>query len=109
MNDQSAVNLRYGVSALQPTTLSNPMIDLMLSHRSVRGYKPDVLPDGALELIVAAAQSAATSSNLQTWSVVSVTEPAIKAQFAAFAGGQKHIAECPVFLLFVADLARLSR
>jgi hypothetical protein len=34
-------------------------------------------------------------------------DPARKAQFAAFAGGQKHIEECPVFLLFVADLARL--
>jgi hypothetical protein len=33
----------------------------------------------------------------------------VKAQCAAFAGGQKHIEQCPVFLLFLADLARLNR
>ncbi|MGL4242331.1 MAG: nitroreductase family protein, partial [Beijerinckiaceae bacterium] len=44
-----------------------------------------------------------------TWSVVAVTDQAVKDACAAFAGGQKHISECPVFLLFLADLARLNR
>jgi nitroreductase len=102
--------LRYGSPADSPRpALTNPAIELMLNHRSVRGYRPDPLPEGALAAIIAAAQSAATSSNLQTWSVVHVTDPAAKAQCAAMAGGQKHIEECPVFLLFLADLARLNR
>ncbi len=104
-----ALALRYGPDAAPAAAAANPVIDLMLNHRSVRSYRPDPLPDGALELIVAAAQSAATSSNLQTWSVVAVTDPEAKAAYAAFAGGQEHIAECPLFLLFVADLARLGR
>jgi nitroreductase len=104
-----AVELRYGADNAPMPTLSNPVIDLMLDHRSVRSYRPDPLPEGALETIVAAAQSAATSSNLQVWSVVAINDPAAKAQCAAFAGGQKHIEECPVFLLFLADLARLNR
>lgn len=103
-----ALSLRYGSGNAPAAAASNPTIDLLLNHRSVRGYRPDPLPQGALELIIAAAQSAATSSNLQAWSVVQVTDPAAKAQCAAFAGGQKHIEECPVFLLFVADLARLN-
>jgi nitroreductase len=108
-DDVSRLSLRYGSGGAPAASGPNAVIDLILNHRSVRGYRPDPLPEGALELIVAAAQSAATSSNLQTWSVVQVTDPAVRAQCAAFAGGQKHIEECPVFLLFCADLARLSR
>ncbi len=105
----SAFSPRYGDHDAPATTLTTPAIELMLSHRSVRAYRPDPLPDGALEAIIAAAQSAATSSNLQTWSVIAVTDPAVKARCAELAGGQKHIEECPVFLLFLADLARLTR
>ncbi len=104
------LSLRYGSEADAPRPVAtSPAIELMLNHRSVRGYRPDPLPAGALEAIVAAAQSAATSSNLQTWSVVLVTDPAAKTRLAALAGGQRHIEECPCFLLFLADLARLNR
>jgi nitroreductase len=34
-------------------------LSLLLSHRSVRGYRPDALPSATLETLVAAAQSAA--------------------------------------------------
>jgi nitroreductase len=105
----SPLTLRYGSGDAPAAVPPNPVIESLLQHRSVRAYMPDPLPDGALELIIAAAQSAATSSNLQTWSVIAVTDPAAKARFAALAGGQQHIAECPVFLLFLADLARLNR
>jgi nitroreductase len=108
MSSTSLLNLRYGEGHAPDPALTNPVIDLMLNHRSVRSYKPDPLPDGALAGIIAAAQSAATSSNLQTWSVVEVTDTAAKAACAALAGNQKHIMDCPTFLLFVADLARLT-
>jgi nitroreductase len=104
-----ALERRYGSDNAPMPTLSNPMIEQMLQHRSVRGYKPDALPEGALETLIAAAQSAATSSNLQVWSVVAIENPETKARCAELAGGQKHVAECPLYLLFLADLARLNR
>ena len=100
---------RYGAGNEPVTTLHNPVIDLMLDHRSVRHFRSNPLPEGTLETLVAAAQSAATSSNLQVWSVVAVEDQATKAACAAFAGGQKHIEDAPLFLLFLADLARLNR
>ena len=63
----------------------NGTVRLLLAHRSVRAYLPDRLPPGTLETLVAAAQSAATSSNLQAWSVVAVEDPARKARLAAVA------------------------
>ena len=87
----------------------NDHLALLLSHRSVRGYRPDALPEGTLTMLVAAAQSAATSSNLQSWSVIAVTDPDKKAAFAEIASGQKHIEQCPLFLVWLADLSRHHR
>lgn len=103
-----ALTKRYG-DALPKAGPWNEHIALLLSHRSVRGYLPDAVPDGTLETMVAAAQSAATSSNLQTWSVVTVTDPEVRAKLAKIANNQKHIEECPLFLVWLADLSRLER
>lgn len=86
----------------------NETLDTLLSHRSVRAYLPDPLPEGVLETLVVAAQSASSSSNLQAWSVVAVEDPARKARLAALAGGQKHIIQAPLFLVWLADLARIE-
>jgi len=86
----------------------NATLDLLLAHHSHRAYLPEKLPEGALETIVAAAQSASTSSNLQVWSVVAVEDHARKIRLADLAGGQKHIRDCAVFLVWLADLARLD-
>ncbi len=86
----------------------NAVIGQILAHRSVRSYKPDPLPEGTIETLVAAGQSAASSSNLQTWSVVAVSDPARKARLAEIAGNQKHILQAPTLLVFLADLNRLS-
>ena len=103
----SALLARYGTEATLPAEGPwNEVIASLLQHRSVRGYKPDALPPGTLETLVAAAQSAATSSNMQTWSVVAVTDPADKAVLARVANNQRHIEQCPLFLVWVADLAR---
>jgi nitroreductase len=99
---------RYGDPAIEPPARWNPVLSALLSHRSVRAYLPTALPSGTLEAILAAAQSASTSSNLQTWSVVAVEDPDRKVRLSDYAGGQKHIRQCPMFLVFLADLARLG-
>jgi len=104
-----ALALRYGPDAVPAAGPWNETIGLLLSHRSVRGYRPDALPAGTLETLIAAAQSAATSSNLQTWSVIAVTDPAKKAELAKLANNQKHIEQCPLFLVWLADIARNQR
>jgi nitroreductase len=85
----------------------NEVIATVLAHRSVRAFLPTPLPAGTLEQLVAAAQSASTSSNLQTWSVVAIEDPARKARLAELGAGQKFIAQCPLFLVWCVDHARL--
>lgn len=109
LSQADALALRYGVDAVPAAGPWNDKIALLLSHRSVRGYRSDALPEGTLETLIAAAQSAATSSNLQTWSVIAVTDPATKAEIARLSNGQKHIVQCPLFLAWVADISRNER
>ena len=97
---------RYGPDQSVPLAPLTDAIDGILRHRTVRAYLTDPLDEVVLPTLVAAAQSAPTSSNMQFWSVVAVTDPARKDRLAALAGGQEHVRQAPLLLVWVADLAR---
>lgn len=101
---RAALHRRYGEDV--PAGAWSDTLALLLNHRSVRGYLPVPLAEGVLEALVAAASSAPTSSNVQAWSVVAVTDPARRARLSELAGGQKHIIDAPLILVWIADLAR---
>jgi FMN reductase (NADPH) len=94
---------------IQRMSINNPVIAQMMAHRSIRAYRPDPIPDGWVEAIVAAGQRAATSSNLQMYSAIAVKQPETRAALAQLCGDQRHIAQAPVFIAWIADLARLDR
>ncbi|MCM3784660.1 oxygen-insensitive NADPH nitroreductase [Neobacillus mesonae] len=85
----------------------NDTINLLMNHRSIRKYKNEPVTDEQLNTIVAAAQMASSSSNVQAYSVIAVTDSELKSELAALAGNQAYINECPVFLVWCADLFRL--
>src|SRR5512145_785693 len=89
--------------------MTNPILELIHRHGSQRRYKPDPIPVDIVESIVAAAQRTSTSSNLQTYSVIAVTDAAKRARLAELCGDQRHVAAAPLFLAWCADLARLDR
>ncbi|MGI4787551.1 MAG: NADPH-dependent oxidoreductase [Janthinobacterium lividum] len=102
---------RYGANAPDiplDSFAADPVLATLLGHKSIRHYKPEALPPGTLEMLGAAAQSAASSSNLQVWSVVAVTDPARKAEASKLCGDQDSIRQAPLFLVFCADLSRLT-
>lgn len=104
----AALNTRYGTRPTAPLADWNDTLQTLLSHRSVRAYADRPLPPGTLETLIAAAQSASNSSNLQTWSVVAVEDPERKARLSVLAGNQQHIRDAPLLLVWLADLARLE-
>lgn len=110
----SLIQARYGATASLGATptgaaVGNSTLETLLQHSSVRNFLPEKLPEGSLEIIVAAAQSAATSSNLQTWSVLALEDAVHKDKAAFLCGDQDFIRAAPLFLIFCADLDRLTK
>lgn len=104
---QSGFN-RFELKGIKaPETMLNDVIELMTSHRSIRSYRPDPLPDGALEVIVTAAQSASTSSNLQMYSIIAVQDPEKKRLLAEWSKNLFAV-QAPLMLVFCPDLHRLE-
>ncbi|MCU0730832.1 MAG: nitroreductase family protein [Hyphomonas sp.] len=102
---QEAWLLRYGSSA--PDGL--PDLGSFLNHRSVRHFTGEPISFATIRGLIAAAQSAATSSNLQLWTVISVQEPERRNRLAVLCANQSQIVEASWFLTFHADLSRLDQ
>ena len=105
----NAIAARYGQAESGVPLAWNETMDVLLSHRSVRGFLSDPLPPGTLEALVAAAQSASSSSNVQAWTLIAIENAETKAALAKIANGQKHIEDCPVMLVWCADLSRTKQ
>src|SRR5688572_8287734 len=98
-----AWKLRFGVD--QP---SMPFDAMFLRHRSVRDYADAEIPESVIQALIGAAQCAATSSNLQLWSVISIQEKRLREQIALAAADQRHVRNAPWFFAFLADHNRLK-
>lgn len=108
-NLSKLIRARYGGGLLPPDVSENETIATLLSHRSVRAYSSTAVPQAHLELAIAAAQSAPTSNNFQAWSVVAIRDKERIRRVNEFAGKQRHIANAPLFLVWLADLSRIER
>ena len=105
----TALQARYGDEAPALNLPDLAVLDAMLNHRSVRHFLRDPLPANTVETLVAAAQSAPTSSNLQTWSVIAVESQGRREALANLVGPPKHLAVAPLVLVWLADLSRIER
>ncbi|WP_296272228.1 nitroreductase family protein [uncultured Enterobacter sp.] len=110
---QALLDARYGAEQPKPDNIIwTPQVEALLNHKSVRTFLPEALPDGAIETMVAAAQSASNSSALNQWSLVAVNDPALKQQISDTVARSvpvdriPWIEEAPALLLWVADLSR---
>ena len=84
----------------------NPTIDLIGSHRSIRAFSPDPIPDDHLRLAVEAGQAASTSSGVQAYCVINVTDAEARRALVPITGGQEKVASCGAFLVICGDLRR---
>lgn len=84
----------------------NEVMNTLLSHRSIRKYEERPVEEEILDQIIKAVQAAPNWVNLQHVSIVAVKDKARREKFSELCGGQKHIAQAPVFLVFCADFYR---
>ncbi|MGI9521802.1 MAG: nitroreductase family protein [Hyphomicrobiaceae bacterium] len=75
---------------------------------SVRSYSSETVDDDTVDPILRAAFRAPTSSNIQSYSVITVRNQDTKDRLAVVTGNQKHVRSAPIFLAFCADLTRIE-
>lgn len=89
--------------------MSTEVTRLIQSHRSIRKYTEEPIPQDVLSDVLESAQWAPSSHHIQAYSIIVVRSTESKQQLAELAGNQKWVAECPVFLVFCADFYRLQQ
>ena len=81
---------------------------LQRRHSSVRRYEDRPVGEELLRELIACGQAASSSSFVQAYSLVRVTDREKRQLIAEAAGGQRWVTEAPEFLVVCADLKRLE-
>ena len=84
------------------------MIPEIFSHRSIRSYLPEPVPEEVLRRILEAGVRASTTGNMQLYSLVATTSPEIKERLAPCHFNQPMVTQAPVVITFCADIRRFS-
>ncbi len=80
---------------------------LIQTRQSIRAFRPDPIPGAALERIFNAATSAPSAGNLQSYELLVLREPELKARVGAVTTAcHDPICQAPLALIFVADAFR---
>ncbi|MBP2846408.1 oxygen-insensitive NADPH nitroreductase [Dickeya oryzae] len=83
-----------------------PTISLLRQHRSIRSFTEQSLSDEQRTAIIAAAQSASTSSFLQCSSIIRITDQVLRSQLVHLTGEQPWVGQAAEFWVFCADFYR---
>jgi len=84
----------------------NPVQALMARHRSIRRFAPEELDGGTLRRAVEAAQMAASSSNIQAYSLLHIRDAGKRERLAELCGAQAMVATAGAFLVVCGDARR---
>ena len=85
----------------------NP-IDIMLDHKSIRKYKPMRVSPQHLSILLDVAKRTATSMGMQTFSIIRIVKPEIKAAIAEVCK-QEYVKDMPELFIFVVDAYRNAK
>jgi FMN reductase (NADPH) len=85
----------------------NDVIKTILNHRSIRSFQSKALTNEQIQTIVASAQAASTSSFVQAYTIIGVSDEEKKEALAVLSGNQAYVAKNGHFFVFCLDLHRL--
>ncbi|TYP76454.1 nitroreductase family protein [Paenibacillus methanolicus] len=79
-------------------------------RQSIRGYDPSVaITEEELKELLREATLAPSSSNLQPWRFVVVTDPAVKAELLPIANNQKQVVDAAATIILLGDTEAYKR
>jgi nitroreductase len=95
------------ITELEPLMTPADMSQLLLSHRSIRQYKPDAIDPLLIDSVLTEALHGSSSSgNLNMVSVIKTRDPQRKAHLCELHFNQPMVLQAPLVLTFCADSHR---
>ena len=80
---------------------TNPVIDCLMNHRSIRKFKPDAIPEATINTILRAGTRAATAGCMQPYAFIVLDDPKVLEQVGYVSS--------PLAVVAVVDLYRVKR
>ena len=90
-------------------TMDNEILQALSARKSVRVYTDEPVTEAERDAILQAAFQAPTAGNQQLYTILNITDPALKARLADLCDHQPFIAKAPLVLVFLADCRRWLR
>lgn len=87
--------------------MASRVYEIARRHRSIRSYSGGV-PDDHLNIIIETARRAPSAWGFQPYTITIVRDRTLLERLAEAVGGQRHVAEAPVFLVFSVDFAKIK-
>jgi nitroreductase len=84
----------------------NEIINSIKNRKSVRIFEDKLIQEDIKKEIISAALEAPTAGNMMLYSIIDVTEEALKERLAELCDHQSFIAKAPLVLIFLADYQR---
>ena len=101
---------RFGLPTQAGRTMpAEGTVAQLLAHRTHRRYKPDPIPDEIVDVVLAAALSAPSKSDLQQVGIIMVKDRAKQRTIGSFIPDMPWIADAPLFMIFCGDHRRMRR
>ena len=87
----------------------NETLRMLYERKSTRVFEDRPVPEDVKQAIIRAALEAPTAGNQMLYTILDITEPAIKARLAVTCDDQPFIAKAPLVFIFLADCRRWPR
>lgn len=81
----------------------NEVLRQLTERKSVRAFQDRQIPEPAVRAILTAASNAPSAGNQQLYTILRITDPALKAALSESCDHQPFIAKAPLVLVFCAD------
>jgi len=99
---------RYGFDLEIPTDVPDG-VKALLNRRVIRKYKTSPISEQTMALLLSAAQSAPTKSNLQQYSIVIIRDPEVRNTVAELVPSMPWVRNAPIIAIFLGDVRRIRK
>ncbi len=84
----------------------NPIVENLVSRKSVRAFEDKPIPEDIKKEILLAAFHAPTAGNQQLYTILDITDQSLKDRLSVSCDHQPFIARAPMVLIFCADVQK---